>query len=96
MPNRIYAYTVVGKDAEPWERISGQTRTVGTGLIKVGQTTKRSARERIKQQLGTAYPNLEGVEILLDEPAAREGRHRVLRPRGPCRARRQRNQASRR
>lgn len=72
MPIRIYAYTVIGKDAEPWERISGQTRTAGTGLIKVGQTTKRSARERIRQQLGTAYPNLEGVEILLDEPAARK------------------------
>ncbi|HET7054214.1 MAG TPA: GIY-YIG nuclease family protein [Solirubrobacterales bacterium] len=72
MSNRIYAYTVVGKDAEPWERISGQTRTSGTGLIKVGQTTRRTARERIKQQLGTAYPNLDGVEILLDEAAARE------------------------
>jgi len=70
--NRIYAYTVVGKDAEPWERISGQHRKGGAGLIKVGQTTKRSARERIKQQLGTAYPNLDGVEILLDEPAVRE------------------------
>lgn len=72
MPNRIYAYTVVGKDAEPWERVSGQTQTAGTGLIKVGQTTRRTARERIKQQLGTAYPNLDGVAILLDEPAARE------------------------
>jgi hypothetical protein len=72
VPNRVYAYTVVGKDTEPWERISGQTRTVGAGQIKVGQTTKRSARERIKQQLGTAYPNLEGVEILLDEPAVRK------------------------
>jgi T5orf172 domain-containing protein len=67
--NRIYAYTVVGKDAEPWERLQGQTRIAGTGLIKVGQTTKRSARERIKQQLGTAYPNLDGVEILFDEKA---------------------------
>ncbi len=72
MANRIYAYTVVGKDAEPWERVSGQSRTTGTGLVKVGQTTKRTARERIKQQLGTAYPNLDGVKILLDEPAARE------------------------
>jgi len=70
--NRIYAYTVVGRDAEPWERISGETRTTGTGLIKVGQTTKSTARARIKQQLGTAYPNLNGVEILLDEPAARQ------------------------
>ena len=70
--NRIYAYTVVGKNAEPWERVSGQTRTIGTGLIKVGQTTKRTARARIKQQLGTAYPNLNGVVILLDEPASRQ------------------------
>ncbi len=46
--------------------------SAGAGLIKVGQTTKRSARERIKQQLGTAYPNLDGVEILLDEPAVRD------------------------
>lgn len=72
MPNRIYAYTVVGKDAEPWERVSGQTRKAGIGLIKVGQTTARSARARIKQQIGTAYPKLEGVQILLDESAARE------------------------
>ncbi|HXV04669.1 MAG TPA: GIY-YIG nuclease family protein [Solirubrobacterales bacterium] len=72
MSARIYAYTVVGKDAEPWERISGQTRTTGTGLIKVGQTTRRTARERIKEQLGTAYPSLDGVEILLDEPAVRK------------------------
>lgn len=69
--NRIYAYTVVGRDAEPWERVSGQSRTTGSGLIKVGQTTKRSARERIKQQLGTAYPNLDGVAILFDEEAVR-------------------------
>jgi hypothetical protein len=72
--NRIYAYTVIGKDAERWERVSGQASKTGTGLIKVGQTTKRTARERIKQQLGTAYPNLAGVEILLDEPAVREDR----------------------
>ena len=73
MTNRIYAYTVVGKDAEPWERVSGQTVTRGAGLIKVGETTKPNARARIKEQLGTAYPNLEGVRILLDEPAARTG-----------------------
>ncbi len=71
MNNRIYAYTVVGKDAEPWERLTGQTRVTGVGLIKVGQTMKRSARERIKQQLGTAYPNLGGVDIRLDQPAVR-------------------------
>lgn len=69
MSNRIYAYTIVGRDAEPWERTVGQERITGEGLIKVGQTTKSSARARIRQQLGTAYPNLEGVEILLDESA---------------------------
>jgi hypothetical protein len=70
--NRIYAYSVVGKDAEPWERTIGQGRVTGEGLIKVGQTTKASARARIKEQLGTAYPNLDGVEILLDEPAVKD------------------------
>ncbi|MGI5524010.1 GIY-YIG nuclease family protein [Micromonospora sp. CA-259024] len=72
MTLRIYAYTHNGKDSETWERTVGQTRTTGTGLIKVGQTTSRTARERIKQQLGTAYPNLDGVTILLDEKAARD------------------------
>ncbi len=69
---RIYAYTVIGKDEQPWERTLGQTRTIGSGLIKVGQTTKSTARARIKQQLGTAYPNLEGVTILLDEEAVKD------------------------
>jgi T5orf172 domain len=72
VPNRIYAYTVVGKDGEPWERTIGQVHLTGEGLIKVGQTTKASARARIKQQLGTAYPNLDGVEILLDESAEKD------------------------
>jgi len=72
VPNRIYAYTVVGRDAEPWERTVGQTHTTGVGLIKVGHTTRPTARARIKQQLGTAYPNLEGVKILLDKPALRD------------------------
>lgn len=71
MTKRIYAYTVVGKDTEPWERVSGQTVTPGKGLIKVGETTKANASARIKEQLGTAYPNLEGVSILLDEVAKR-------------------------
>lgn len=76
MTNRIYAYTVVGKDKIQWERTVGQKRIVGSGLIKVGQTTRDSARERIKQQLGTAYPNLDGVEILLDEKAVKhDGEH---------------------
>ncbi len=55
VPRRIYAYTLPGKE----------------GLIKVGETTKATIEVRIKQQLGTAYPNLEGVAILLDEPAQR-------------------------
>ncbi len=72
MRNRIYAYTFAGKDAEPWERSSGQEQIVGKGLIKVGQTTKANARARINEQLRVAYPNLEGVEILLDELAVRD------------------------
>ena len=52
MGNRIYAYTVVGKDAEPWQRTHGEQLHSGQGLIKVGQTTKGTARARIKQQLG--------------------------------------------
>ncbi|HET7664467.1 MAG TPA: GIY-YIG nuclease family protein [Rhodanobacteraceae bacterium] len=71
MGKRIYAYTVVGKNATPWQRRVGQTVNRGAGLIKVGETTRRTARERIKQQLGTAYPDLKGVDILLDEPALR-------------------------
>jgi len=67
--NRIYVYTVVGKDAEPWERTEGSTLLTGAGLLKVGQTTKGTARARIKQQLNTAYPGLKGVSILLDDPA---------------------------
>lgn len=72
MSKRIYAYTVVGKDAEPWERVSGQTVTRGAGLVKVGETTKATARARIKEQLGTAYPSLDGVTILLDDDALRD------------------------
>lgn len=71
MTKRIYAYTVVGKDYEPWQRAEGSTLVAGRGLIKVGETTKSTARARIRQQLNTAYPGLKGVEILLDEPAIR-------------------------
>ncbi len=55
VPRRIYAYTLPGKE----------------GLIKVGETTKPTVEERIRQQLGTAYPNLDGVGILIDELAKR-------------------------
>jgi len=59
-------------------------------LLKVGETTKPTARERIKQQLNTPYPGLKGVEILLDELAQRaDGTwfgdrdvHRVLKASG--------------
>src|SRR5689334_19122145 len=68
---RIYVYTVIGKDRTPWTRTEGSTEVAGAGLFKVGQTTKPTARDRIKQQLGTAYPDLTGVSILVDEPAIR-------------------------
>lgn len=71
MTNRIYVYTVLGKDAEPWTRTEGDKLVEGTGLLKVGQTTKGTARARIKQQLNTAYPGLKGVDILFDELATR-------------------------
>lgn len=71
MTRRVYAYTVVGKNSEPWRRRVGGKVIEGSGLIKVGQTTRRTARDRIKQQLGTAYPDLAGVTILLDESATR-------------------------
>ncbi len=70
-PRRIYAYTVVGRDAATWTRLHGSTQTAGVGEIKVGETTKPKAEQRIKEQLGTAFPNLDGVEILLDEEARR-------------------------
>ena len=68
---RIYAYTLPGKDTRPWERSTGGTQVSGTGQIKVGDTTKADVMARIKQQLGTAYPNLDGVSLLLDTPAQR-------------------------
>lgn len=68
---RIYAYSLPGKDTQTWERTSGGTHVTGTGLIKVGDTTKANVLERIKQQLGTAYPHLDGVTLLLDTEAQR-------------------------
>lgn len=68
---RIYAYTLPGKDANPWERTFGGTHSSGTGLIKVGETTKADVMHRIKQQLGTAYPHLDGVTLILDAAAQR-------------------------
>jgi len=68
---RIYVYRITNENDIPWQRHVGANRTTGTGLLKVGETSKSTARERIHQQLGTAYPGLTGVEILLDEPAVR-------------------------
>jgi hypothetical protein len=68
---RIYAYTLPGKDSTTWERTVGQNHTTGVGVIKVGETTKKDVRERIQQQLGTAYPKLNGVELLIDTDAER-------------------------
>src|SRR4051794_14935077 len=58
---RIYVYRITNENGLPWERHVGSTKTAGTGLLKVGETTKPTARERIVQQLGTAYPGLVGV-----------------------------------
>ncbi len=67
----IYAYTVPGRKDQVWERTTGQAHATGTGVIKVGETTKPTAFERIKQQLNTAYPGLKGVDILLEVEAKR-------------------------
>lgn len=67
----IYAYTVPGRKDQPWERTVGQLHITGVGLIKVGETSKPTAAERIKQQLNTAYPGLKGVDILLQQEARR-------------------------
>ncbi|GCD88773.1 GIY-YIG nuclease family protein [Nocardioides sp. LS1] len=68
---RIYVYRIINENDVDWERHVGSTKSTGRGLLKVGETTKPTARERIYQQLGTAYPGLAGVEILIDEPAQR-------------------------
>lgn len=87
---RVYVYRITNENGTPWERTVGQAHTTGTGLLKVGETSKPTARERIKQQLNTPYPGLKGVEILLDELAQRaDGTwfgdrdvHRVLKASG--------------
>ncbi len=90
LPKRIYIYRITNENSVGWDRHVGSTKTAGTGLLKVGETTKSTARERIHQQLGTAYPGLVGVEILLDEASQRtDGSwfgdrdvHRVLKAQG--------------
>ncbi|MGW9111873.1 DEAD/DEAH box helicase [Microbacterium sp. NPDC055683] len=60
-----------GRNDVSWTRDAGNQVVSGVGLLKVGETTRSNARERIKQQLGTAFPGLVGVDILLDESAER-------------------------
>lgn len=89
-PKRIYVYRIANENDVAWERHVGSRMVSGSGLLKVGETTKPTAKERILQQLGTAYPGLVGVEILLDQPAKRaDGSwfgdrdvHRVLKAQG--------------
>ena len=62
---RIYAYTEPQFKTTPWKN-----KRRGSGLIKVGFTTK-SAYERISEQFGTNKPIDNPYEILLDEVAVR-------------------------
>lgn len=62
---RIYAYTEPQFKNTPWKN-----KRRGSGLIKVGFTTK-SAHERISEQFGTNKPIDNPYEILLDEVAIR-------------------------
>lgn len=86
MTNYIYAYTHNGK-SNAWQRPNGQT---GAFEIKVGQTANPGI-DRVRQQVQTAFPGLQGVTILFhSEPAARPGGsdfsdhdvHRVLTSHG--------------
>ena len=63
--NFIYAYTHAGH-ARPWQRSTGQK---GKHLIKVGQTSKPGI-SRVKEQLGTAFPDLRGVEVFFHSEEA--------------------------
>lgn len=86
MTNFIYAYMHDG-NAKPWRRSTG---ACGDSWIKVGQTSNPGI-DRVRQQVGTAFPGLHGVDILFhSEPASRpDGSdfsdhdvHRVLRNAG--------------
>ena len=70
-PRRIYAYTHIGYKDIPWERETPAGTVSGVGRIKVGTTTRRTM-VRIREQLITSFPNLEGVNVLFDEEANRE------------------------
>jgi hypothetical protein len=68
---RVYAYTLPGRKDQGWQRDTEAGLVHGVGVIKVGETTKPTARQRIHQQLITAYPGLTGVDVLLDQSATR-------------------------
>jgi hypothetical protein len=63
--NFIYAYTHTGH-AKAWQRSTGQK---GNSLIKVGQTSK-PGMSRVREQLGTAFPDLNGVEVFFHSEEA--------------------------
>lgn len=86
MTNYIYAYTHAGH-AKPWTRPTGQK---GDYWIKVGQT-QHVGIDRVRQQVGTAFPGLGGVDILFHSEIAVDYRgkefsdhdvHRVLKNAG--------------
>ena len=64
---KIYAYTEPQYQETVW-----QNGRMGQGLIKVGFTTRLSARERVAEQFGTSKPTSTPFEILLDEIAIRD------------------------
>lgn len=67
MTNYIYAYTHAG-NAKAWRRPNGHQ---GDTWIKVGQTVNPGI-DRVRQQVGTAFPGLQGVSILFhSEPATK-------------------------
>lgn len=67
MTNYIYAYTHAG-NAKSWRRPNGQK---GDSWIKVGQTVNPGI-DRVRQQVGTAFPGLQGVDVLFhSEPATK-------------------------
>lgn len=65
MTNFIYAYTHKGH-AKSWVRSGGQS---GEYWIKVGQS-KHNGLARIKNQLTTAFPGLDGVTVLFHSEVA--------------------------
>ena len=93
---RIYAYTVVRQGRRAVGAHVGGTHDRPARSDQGRRDDQGNRARRIKQQLGTAYPGLDGVDILLDEPAKRDGRH-VFRDHDVHRAlRSRRDPASRR